>query len=239
MNKAAFKSVLAIIPARGGSKGLPGKNIKMLHNKPLINWTIDAALNAKCISNVVVSTDDDKIASIAIEAGAVVPFKRPDFLATDEATSMDCVKHCIDALKQQGEVFDYVIMLQPTSPLRTSADINDAFAKYVRSSNHPNETLVSVCSAPTKYNWLMKAEGEYLNFVNKQNTSKLQPRQQLPNLFLPNGAIYIDTVKNLGDSFYSKNTLFYLMPNERSIDIDTLEDFYQAEKLINKHHGQS
>ena len=135
------KEVLAIIPARGGSKRLPGKNIKDLNGKPLIAWTIDAALRSKYIDKSVVSTDDEIIAEISQKYGAEVPFIRPKELATDTASSIDVILHAINFYKTKGEPFEYVILLQPTSPLRTTEDIDHAFEML----NEETKAIVSVC----------------------------------------------------------------------------------------------
>jgi len=232
MNK--MPRILAVITARGGSKGLPGKNIKHLHGKPLINWTIEAALNARYVSKTLVSTDDESIMAIAKKAGADVPFLRPDHLATDSASSMSCIEHAINyLLEHKQERFDLVLMLQPTSPLRNQEDIDQAIKIYLSSENRENETLVSVYKISPKYNWLLEENSGHLDFCFKDAQTKLN-RQELTDLYLPNGAIYLDSIDNLGESFYSKNTFFYQMPAERSVDIDTIEDFNRAANYLSR-----
>ena len=119
------KSVVAIIPARGGSKGLAGKNVKLLNNKPLISWSIQQCLNSQYVDDVIVTTDSSEIASIALEAGAKVPFIRPGHLATDTALTIDVIEHCHDYLKQSGQIYDYIALIEPTSPLRKNDDIDN------------------------------------------------------------------------------------------------------------------
>lgn len=219
-----MSSVLAVITARGGSKGLPGKNIRPLAGRPLIAWTIAAALGARCISRVIVSTDDPQIADRSREAGADVPFLRPAELATDSATSVDVLTHAL------GECPGYkvFVLLQPTSPLRTAADLDQA---YLRMQTAGAEGCVAVSEA-TQSPWLM---------YGASKAGMLEPilppwpggmrRQDLPTAFVLNGAFYFMRT----DSFLANRKLVtphcigHALPCDRAIDIDTLTDFEQAE----------
>lgn len=136
------KKTLAIIPARGGSKGIPYKNIMNINGKPLIAYSIEAAKQSKYIDYILVSTDDDKIKEVSLQYGASVPFLRPEEISNDTAKSIDVVIHGINYLKESGEEFDYVVLLQPTSPLRTSQDIDEAIEILIKNEK---ESLVSVC----------------------------------------------------------------------------------------------
>ena len=218
-------SVLAIIPARGGSKGLPAKNLKMLQGKPLLTWTIEAAIGAHCISKVVVSTDDLDIASIAKASGAEVPFIRPGFLSTDNATTADVVSHASSFYKG----FDFLIVLQPTSPLRNSLDIDNAFLAM---TNVRVSSCVSV-NETTESPWLMFQRNS-VGSLSKIISDGRQRRQDFPPSFIVNGAIYIVSSRKFQKekSFFLPDTFGYVMENNRSIDIDTLDDFMKAERLI-------
>jgi CMP-N,N'-diacetyllegionaminic acid synthase len=216
------KKVLAIIPARGGSKGLPRKNIADLVGRPLIAWTIEASLNSKYITKTMVSSDDKEILDISVEYGAET-IKRPENLASDDATSESVVKHAIDYLKTMGEVFDIVVLLQPTSPLRNSKDIDEAFEVMFDSSA---TAVISVCDLDNK---ILKAfinnTSGFLKGISNDKYPFMR-RQDLPKVYIPNGAIYIIEIKLFleKNSFLTKNSVSYTMSKNKSIDIDTLDD---------------
>jgi len=226
------RSILALIPARGGSKRLPRKNIRPLLGKPLIAWTIEEALISKYIDRVIVSTDDEEIAKVSRKYGAEVPFMRPKELATDEARSVDVILH---ALKYLEDADNYspaiVVLLQPTSPLRTRDDIDKAIKIFYRNRC---KSLISVYEAPNHYLWLYEVKGEFLKLVgclHKRLNNSVSPK-----LYIPNGAIYITEVETLKtyETFYIEELSYYVMPYERSIDIDTELEFDIAENLIKK-----
>jgi len=229
------KSILSLIPARGGSKGLPRKNIKPLLGKPLITWTIEEALASKYLDRVIVSTDDAEIAEISQKYGAEVPFIRPEELSTDEAKTMDVVIHALRFFRENEYSPDVVVLLQPTSPLRTHLDIDNSLELFFKGECR---TLVSVYEASNSLFRSFEIKDGYLKpflgetFLNKS-------RQELPKLFIPNGAIYIAYRDSLERdmSFYTKDTYPYIMPVERSIDIDTELDFIIAETIL-KTKGQ-
>lgn len=225
---------LAIIPARGGSKGLPGKNIRLLAGIPLITHTIRAAQEAKTIGRIIVSTDDEAIAEIARAAGAEVPFIRPAHLSDDKAAGVDV---CLHALAHANNSLDYnpelVIFLQPTSPLRSSADI-DAAVKLLRDSDA--DSVVSV-KAVTEYpQWMKKMDAEQRLSPLFDDLIATAARQDLAKSYILNGAIYLCEANALikNQSFYSPNTRGYLMPDERSIDIDNAIDIELANLLLGK-----
>jgi CMP-N,N'-diacetyllegionaminic acid synthase len=225
--------ILCVIPARGGSKEIPDKNIIHLNDKPLINWTIEAAINSKFISKIIVSTDSNEIAKISLLAGAEVPFIRPKELSTDGASSMSVIKHAVDFFSYQGEIYDLVVMLQPTSPLRNSDDIDKAIESYLKHRKGKEATLVSCCSVNSKYNWIMEKKDNRAVFVNNNLPVNLS-RQELNLLFLPNGAIFIANTKNLQESFYTSDIIMYEMKESHSVDIDTLKDLQAAHDYIVK-----
>lgn len=212
-------SVLALITARGGSKGLPGKNVRPVQGRPLIAFTIAAACGAACVDRVVLSTDDDEIAQVAEACGCEVPFRRPAALASDTATSMDVVLHALDQLPRH----DIVVLLQPTSPARESGDI-DAAVQRLLEANAP--ACVSVCAAEESPFWMFSL-GEHARLKPLLDTPAATRRQDLPPVYVLNGAVYAartDALKRMG-SFLGPETVAHVMPRERSIDIDTLEDF--------------
>jgi len=228
------KRVLAIIPARGGSKRLPGKNILPLNNKPLIGWSIEAGLNSNYIDKVVVSTDDSEIATISKKHGAEVPFYRPKILSNDTASSVDVVTHTIDMLVSAGETFDIVILLQPTSPLRTAEHINQALDQYVEQKANG---IVSVCETEHSPIWCntLPADNSLASFL--PDKYKNVRSQDLPTYFRLNGAIYISSIPSLKvtNSFIQGDKVFaYKMSRNASVDIDSEIDFKFAEILANK-----
>ncbi len=222
---------LAVIPARSGSKGLADKNIKLLNGYPLIWYSIKAAIDSKCFDRIVVSTDSEKYAEIAIKCGAEIPYLRPAILSTDGASSWDVVNNILNYYLEIGENFDSVMLLQPTSPLRTSADIINAFELMTKKNAQAIISVTEMEHSPLWSNTL-PTDGNMDGFISKEYDL---PRQKLPTFYRYNGAIYL--VKNslfkcLDDSFSWKQTYAYIMPQERSIDIDGAFDFLLAEILL-------
>lgn len=228
------KTVLAVIPARGGSKRLPRKNCMLLHEKPLIVYSIEAARRSSYIDEVVVSTDDEEIANIASQAGASVPFLRPAELSTDEASSVDVVVHALKYYQEQErKFFDYVVLLQPTSPLRTASHIDQAF-ELLKGKNA--EAVVSVCETEHSPLWAnqLPTNGSMKGFIPKDVLGKRS--QDLPKYYRLNGAIYIcDRQRFLQDrTFLFEDSIFaYKMQQMESVDIDTNLDLVVCESLLN------
>lgn len=223
--------MIAIIPARAGSKGLPGKNIKLLNGKPLIAYTIEAALKSKGISRVIVSTEDNKIAEVSKEFGAEVPFMRPENLATDTSLSLDVYEYTINRLEleEKTSIKNFVV-LQPTSPLRTYDDIDAALKLF---SEKKAFSVISFCLEhhPIIWHKHVKRSGKIVPIFE----DKLQNRQQIKPTYFPNGAIYILNKKVFQTrSYYGENSFAFIMDRNNSTDIDTIEDFEWAEFLINK-----
>ncbi len=220
--------VLGLIPARGGSKGIHRKNIKLFDGQPLISWTIKSALNSKCIERVVVSTEDSEIADISLEFGAEVPFIRPGRLAEDTTPGIATVFHALDQLP---EVTD-VILLQPTSPLRTEEDIENIF-NYRKQYNC--DSILSICHASKHPSWMYELNKDQT--ISKiLNDHKKKVRQELKPAYLINGAIYIASREfiNRYKTFINEFTFGFIMPIERSVDIDTNYDWFIAECLKKK-----
>jgi CMP-N,N'-diacetyllegionaminic acid synthase len=212
------KTFLAVIPARGGSKGIPRKNIVNVNNKPLIQYTVSEAKDSKYLDKIIVSTEDKEIAQIAKKCGAEVPFLRPEELANDEAKSIDAIIHVIDELSSRGSKYDYLVLLQPTQPLRKSWHIDEAIERIV---DKEEESLVSVTKV-TEHPILIRTideNGKLKNLLNLNSTIK---RQDFPEYYKVNGAIYINKL----DENFSKNTslndnkLAYIMEREFDLDID-------------------
>ncbi|MBC7505786.1 MAG: acylneuraminate cytidylyltransferase family protein [Sandarakinorhabdus sp.] len=218
-------SVLALIPARGGSKGIPRKNITPIAGRPLIAWTITAALAAR-VDAVMVSTDDEEIAEIARAAGAIVPFLRPAELARDATPGLDPVLHALDGLPG----YDSVVLLQPTSPLRGAADIDAALALKAATGA---ASVVSVTEPATHPYWVysLDADGRMAPLIDAAKGAR---RQDLPVVHALNGAMYLADAGWLraGRRFVDADTRAFVMPPERSVDIDTPFDWLIAEALL-------
>ena len=220
--------IIAIIPARGGSKRLPGKNIKLLAGKPLIAWTIEAALESKVFDHVFVSTDCDEIAQVSKSHGAEVPFLRPAEIATDTATTNDVVNHLVEWFeKQHNREVTTVAILQPTSPLRNAKHIQEAFQVM---KDKQAKAIISVCELehPIQFCNTLGLDGSMDGFIDPKN---IQRTQDLEPYYRLNGAIYILSREyvNKFSEMYSEGTYSYLMSSQVSIDIDTYEDFKLAE----------
>ncbi len=231
------KKILAIIPARGGSKGLPGKNIKELAGKPLISWSIEAGLQSSWIDELIVNTDSEKIAAVARNSGGKVPFLRPTEQATDSANTMDVLLHTINWYEKQDVFFDLIIVLQPTSPLRTGEDIDQAVQNFFKKNA---DCVVSVCMVEHHPYWTnqLPADGCMDGFLRPEAINT--PRQQLPDYYGLNGAVYIAAIPWLKKhkSFFGKKTYAYVMEPERSVDIDTIIDFRLAEILLRERTSE-
>ncbi len=216
--------ILGLIPARGGSKGVPRKNIRILYGKPLIVYTIEEALKSRYLTKIVTSTDDEEIAKIAKESGTEVVI-RPKKLATDESLVIDAVKHAINFVEdKEGLKFDYIILLQPTSPLRTAQDIDNAIEKMI---NLKADSVVSVTEVGDKHPARMKkiVNDRIVDIFDKE--LDFVPRQKLPKIYIRNGAIYgaKREVIYKNNSFIGNDCVAYIMPAERSINIDPELDF--------------
>ena len=227
------KSVLAIIPARGGSKGLPGKNIKELCGKPLIAWSIGQALKSKYIDSVVVSTDSGEIAKIAEESGANVPFLRPAELAVDDSPTADTILHLLEQLSLSGESYDYVALLEPTSPLRKPNDIDDAIDLIIQ--NAGADCLVSVGEVHMEHPMIVKkidAKGFVVPYIS--NIAKIHQRQQADKAYFPYGVVYISKVPSFKENqtFYSDNTIPFVIERWQNYEIDDELDFMIIEQIM-------
>lgn len=227
------KKILAIIPARSGSKGLPDKNIKKLDSKPLIHYTINAALESKIFDRVIVSTDCEKYAQIAKQCRAEVPFLRSAENSSDKASTISVIK---EVLNQLDEKYDIVAILQPTSPLRTSEDIKNAVSLFFEKDAN---AVVSVNQLYHPMSWIniLPDDLSMDGFIKEEYLNKT--RQEIQPSYIINGAIYLiktDIVKE-NINLYQKGTYAYIMDEKNSVDIDTELDFVIAESLLQVKKG--
>jgi len=232
MKRGDKTEVVAVITARGGSKSVPKKNIAIVGGKPLIAWTIEAALRSLYLCRIIVSTDDIKIAQVAREWGAEVPFLRPPELAQDDSPHTPVVVHAVEWLEFHEKMIpDCVLLLQPTLPLRTTEDIDSAVRLFI---DKKADSVVSVCEA-LSHPYLVKTitpDGKLKNYI--ETPKGYLARQKLPPAYALNGAIYLvkrDVLINMG-TFYTERTYAYRMPPERSLDIDTPWDLYLADLIL-------
>lgn len=225
------RRILAVIPARGGSKAVPGKNIRPLGGRPLLAWTVDAARAAGIFDDIVVTTDHPEIQRVAIDAGAQAPFLRPARLATDTALAVPTIQHATAEMEARSGRYEYVVMLQPTSPLRTPADLVEAMRRLVAEDA---DGIISVVDVDNWHPMKMKRiKGGLLEDYEAPPVEN-PPRQSLPPVYMVNGAIYAtrrDVLMERG-SFQGRRCLAHVMPPERSVNIDSEVDFFIAERAL-------
>ena len=225
--------ILGVIPARGGSKGIPRKNLVPLLGRPLIAYSIVEALKSKMLTRVIVSTEDDEIAEISKKYGADIPWKRPMEFATDEALAMPMMKHAVLATEEaEGEKYDYVVMLHPTTPLRTAEDIDGAVERMIKAGA---DSVISVVDVGGSHPMRMKKIGENHELIDYEHDPKeMTPRQELPKVYIRSGEVYgvkRDVLVN-GNSLKGKKSVAWITPKERSVNIDTMFDLIKAEYVM-------
>lgn len=227
------KKFLAIIPARAGSKGIPNKNIIAICGKPLIAYTIEAGKKSKYIDEIVISTDSEIIKTIAEQYGAKVPFLRPTELSNDRSKSIDVVIHALEYYKNNNITFDYIILLQPTSPLRTFKNVDEAIKKLIEGNG---TSLVSVCKTEQNPIFMRSIQNGKLKEVMKFEGTSFR-RQDLPDFYIFNGALYINSYDMLihQKKFVDADTMPYIMDKESSADIDTLLDARLVELIMKEN----
>lgn len=229
--------ILGLITARGGSKRLPGKNVRPLFGKPLIAWTAEAAFKSRSVTSVMITTDDEQIAGVCKGLGVEVPFIRPAALAQDDTPHMAVLEHAVGWLKDNKSALpEYILVLQPTSPLRTAEDI-DAAAEIARQKNA--DAVIGVCELqrnPTLM-WSLSADGRLCEA--KEQNPMYYSKQKPGRFVVPNGAIYlIRTAVLMKDkTLYPANSFPHIMPAQRSLDVDTLWDFQLAEMILKDENG--
>jgi N-acylneuraminate cytidylyltransferase/CMP-N,N'-diacetyllegionaminic acid synthase len=227
------KKVLAIVTARKGSKGLPGKNIMSICGKPLIAWTIEQGLSSCYIDKLIVSTDCEEIASIAESCGASVPFLRPAELASDSASSIDVVFHAIKYLEKNDDYYDLVVLLEPTSPLRQTTDIDGAI--HLCDSIGDYSSVVGVAKAESGHPaFLFKLESNYLKPITGRYPIGLRRQDLEEPYFFLEGSVYVSSVSSLyqNKSFYHDSTIPWIVDRYKALEIDELADFIMVEALL-------
>lgn len=225
------KRILALIPARGGSKGIKNKNIIEIEGKPLIAYTIESALQSVYIDAVIVSTDSDKIADISRQYGARVPFMRPETFAQDTSKTIDAVYYTLKKLEEQGDKYDAIVLLQATQPLRIVEDIDGAIEHFY---NCGKKSLLSV--SETEINPILMrtidANGIMKKILDVSSTCR---RQDMPKYYRVNGCIYINDVQDINlDTSFNDNEVPYIIPQERAVDIDEMSDVVMVEYYLNE-----
>lgn len=227
-------SVLALITARGGSKSVVGKNLRTIGDKSLIGWTMDAARSSRYIDRIIISTDNQDIIDHAKALGCEVPFMRPDYLATDKASSLDVVRH---AMEEEGRGYDLMVLLQPTSPFRRGEDID---ATIDRMFSVQARTCITVCKASKSPHWMFEIEddGTMEPVVKMETLNKATRRQDLPPVYVINGAVYVAYIDDLlnGGKLMDKHTVAHIMSVRRSLDIDDEMDLKIAKALLDEVH---
>lgn len=229
------KSVLAIIPARGGSKGLLRKNIRPLLDKPLIAWTIEEAKKSKYIDTLIVSTDDEEIAEVSKIYNADVPFLRPADLAADSSATIDVLIHALDWFRKRGNRFDYLVLLEPTSPLREAKDIDICIEKLL--AHKSAISIVSVAlieQGHPEYNVIIDDKTGLVKKIGGATNFNILRRQDLSNIYFFDGTIYISEVEGLflKKTFYHELTMSYIVPKWKSYEVDDFVDLLCIEAIM-------
>ncbi|WP_372920500.1 cytidylyltransferase domain-containing protein [Salegentibacter sp.] len=224
--------ILGLIPARGGSKGIPGKNIKLLGGKPLLQYTWEAAKRASLLDKVILSSEDQEIIEVAKNLGLEVPFTRPEELAHDETPSIEVIKHALNFFKEKGENFDAVCLMQPTTPFRSPGLLDACIKKFVENNL---DSLISVREVPAEFNphWVFEEKEGLLKLATGEE-SIIPRRQELPKAYFRDGAIYLTKTEVLleQNSLYGKRTGFYDTTGTPYVNIDTPEDWEKAMKIV-------
>ena len=224
--------ILGIIPARGGSKGVPGKNIKLLGEKPLLQYTFDSANDSTLLTRVVLSSEDDTIIATAQKMGLEVPFKRPLELATDNATSISVAQDVIAFFEKQGEYFDAICLLQATYPFREKDFIDTAIQRFIEAKV---DALVSVLPTPIEYNphWMFEEIEDGTLKIATGEEKIISRRQDLPKTYYRDGAIYITKTEYIKKGTFYGSKLGYIESNpDLYVNIDTMEDWRKAEEKL-------
>ncbi len=234
------RPIIGIIPARGGSKGLPGKNIRMLCGKPLIAWSIEAGLQSKYLDTVMVTTDSSEIAIVAKRHGAEVPFLRPPELALDHSTTFEAVRHAIDFYRTSlKKTFDYIVLLEPTSPLREPDDIDKMIEKLVQGEAQ-YDSIVSIGEVNEHPSIMKKIDGEFL-IPFCEELERTTRRQDNQPAYFPYGVAYIIKTGSLlkEKTFYSARNTYYTIKRYQNYEVDDLYDFLAIENIMRYQRGIS
>ena len=227
--------ILCIVPARAGSKGLPGKNVRLLGGRPLLTWPISAALESSYVDRIIISTDSQGYADIAVAAGADAPFLRPLELASDHSPSIDFIIHALDELAQSGDHYDWLLLLEPTSPLTEAGDVDAAIAMLAAADGQA-ESVVGVTAMESQhpaYSVTRRPDGRIAP-LQGQRFADMPRRQDLNPVFNLDGSLYLSTVAALRRerSFCHDRTLGYVSSQEKALEVDSLTDFICIEALL-------
>ncbi|MBF0405892.1 MAG: acylneuraminate cytidylyltransferase family protein [Candidatus Riflebacteria bacterium] len=229
------KRILAIIPARGGSKGLPRKNILPLCGLPLIGWPINAARGSKYVDRIIVSTDDAEIAEKATSLGAEIPFLRPPELASDSATSFSVVEHAVNFHRDKGDFFHYILLLEPTSPLTESSDVDKAIELLFQNPNNASSIVgvSEVHSSHPDFDLIIDSDGLIKPYLGKNFSVKR--RQEIQKVYFLEGSLYFSEIETYFNkqTFYHDKTLPYIVPKWKSFEIDDFVDWVCVEAILN------
>jgi CMP-N,N'-diacetyllegionaminic acid synthase len=224
--------VLGIVPARGGSKGVPGKNIRSLCGKPLLQYTAEAALAAQLLTRLILSTDDNEIAQVGRRCGLEVPFMRPTELAEDNTPTLPVVQHAVHWMERQGHTFDAICLLQPTNPMRLARDI-DGCINVLETTDA--DAVVTIVPVPAEHNphWVYFQNGSGLLQLSTGESEPIPRRQELPLAYHREGSVYVTRRDVLMEqnSLYGKRLAGYAVDAQRSVNIDGLADWARAEAL--------
>ncbi|HRE41330.1 MAG TPA: acylneuraminate cytidylyltransferase family protein [Ignavibacteria bacterium] len=227
--------ILSIIPARSGSKGIPGKNIKILGNKPLIAYSIISSLKCNFISDTIVSTDSEKIAKISMNYGAWIPFLRPKKLSKDKTPTLPVIQYTLSRLSKMGYNYDAVCLLQPTSPFRNISFLNSCLKTFLK--NKP-DSLISVRVVPDEYNphWVFESNEKGFLKISTGENKIIPRRQELPKAYYRDGSVYITSINCICEkkSLYGEKISYRINNSEDYCNLDTLSDWKLAEKLVKK-----
>ena len=232
--------VLGIVPARGGSKGVPRKNIRLLNGKPLLQYTADAALGSRRLSQVILSTEDTEIAEVGRRCGLQVPFIRPVELAQDDTPSLPVAQHALRWMEDHGELFDAVCLLQPTCPLRGPEVVDSCIELFV---DRRADAVITVIPVPAEYNphWVFFRDDNGFLRLTTGEINPITRRQALPPAFIRDGAVYVTRRSVLieENSLYGRNSVGYLMDPTQSVNIDGVDDWERAEQLLRARRDKS
>lgn len=232
--------VLGIIPARGGSKGVPRKNLRILAGKPLLQYTAEAALASTRLSRIILTTEDLEIAEAGRQCGIEVPFLRPESLARDDTPMLPVIRHAVKTLEDSGDRFDAICLLQPTNPLRRPEDLDNCIRML---EEQDADSVVSMLPVPVEFNphwvWFTDSDG-YLKIATGEEMP-IPRRQDLPAAWHREGSVYVTRRDILieRNTFYGTKMIGYMMDPEKTVNIDTMEDWVRAEKLIEAMRSES
>jgi N-acylneuraminate cytidylyltransferase len=227
--------ILAIIPARGGSKGVPRKNLKLLAGKPLLQYTIETAQACTSIDQIFFSSENQELVDLACKSGLNVPFLRPDHLAADQSGTLEVLQHVVEELRNRGDVYDAICLLQVTNPFRTPQLVEQAIQRFKEGTF---DSLISVLAVPHEYNphWVFEPREDGALAIATGEPTIIKRRQELPVAFYRDGAIYLMTVNTLmkENSLYGSHIGYIESDASRHVNIDTMEDWKNAEELVQK-----